>query len=478
MRAAIVLCLVSIAVGAEYPALYYPVAVPGVLIEVVTPSGALYGKSYVNGEVELVRIDDPFAPGSVLDLSEPRAANPGLVDPFVLGSDGESVWGGLMPSNGGQGSSAYPVTRTLWKIGPDGVAHSVVIPVPTVPGEYIPELLTHASGPYLLGWTDVPQEYGSGRVWYRVDASNLTPVVEELVLPTTIWNYSLYNSTASNFMLGAGGHVARLYDKPAPGGGLTSPNYVKRIAYSAPGEPFTLLDFLPADRSFYPQIIWPDGEISALEGGPYQTGFYSVPPNIPGEKPIWRYLSWTPPDETPTVLSETTELRVIPRHASASGVVLAYGREVKGTSLTLYSDPAEQRIVPIAPWPAGAPSVGTAGMSDQFLIAGGITRLISPFSAPEWDSVAFVPVRSSDCSRADVTTTAAAPGSLAFYSPDGVLDGEDLSVGVERWLAGSLMADLNTTHANPGDADFGEPDGRIDGADLACFVEQWVTGCQ
>lgn len=90
-----------------------------------------------------------------------------------------------------------------------------------------------------------------------------------------------------------------------------------------------------------------------------------------------------------------------------------------------------------------------------------------PFSTPA----------NSVCCIADVTTTNTNPGDPDYGTPDGTVDGADLSFYVELWLAKQDTADVTTTNTNPGDADYGTPDGTVDGADLSYFVEQWLAGC-
>lgn len=79
---------------------------------------------------------------------------------------------------------------------------------------------------------------------------------------------------------------------------------------------------------------------------------------------------------------------------------------------------------------------------------------------------------------ADLTSTNTNPGAPGYGSPDGVLDGADLSYFVESWLLEDTnVADVTTTNTNPGGPGFGQPDGTVDGADLSYYVEQFLTGC-
>lgn len=80
--------------------------------------------------------------------------------------------------------------------------------------------------------------------------------------------------------------------------------------------------------------------------------------------------------------------------------------------------------------------------------------------------------------RSDVTTTNTNPGEPGYGSPDGTVDGSDLSYFVEAWIGRAVsIADVTTTNTNPGEAGYGVPDGGVDGADLSYFVERWLTGC-
>jgi len=81
------------------------------------------------------------------------------------------------------------------------------------------------------------------------------------------------------------------------------------------------------------------------------------------------------------------------------------------------------------------------------------------------------------CGKADLTTTSANPGDPQWAIPDAVVNGADLGLFVELWLAYNPGADTTTTNTNPGDPDFGAPDGIINGADLSQYVELWLAGC-
>lgn len=59
--------------------------------------------------------------------------------------------------------------------------------------------------------------------------------------------------------------------------------------------------------------------------------------------------------------------------------------------------------------------------------------------------------------------------------PDGRVDERDLSLYVERWLAGTIDADMTYTGTNPRDFRRGFADGYVDGADLSWFIEFWLA---
>ncbi|MEM1329215.1 MAG: GC-type dockerin domain-anchored protein [Planctomycetota bacterium] len=78
---------------------------------------------------------------------------------------------------------------------------------------------------------------------------------------------------------------------------------------------------------------------------------------------------------------------------------------------------------------------------------------------------------------ADINSTGAAPGSTAWGEPDGVLNADDLTLFVERWLARDPVADLTTMGSTPSDPAFYIPDGVVTVQDLTFFVELWIAGC-
>lgn len=55
---------------------------------------------------------------------------------------------------------------------------------------------------------------------------------------------------------------------------------------------------------------------------------------------------------------------------------------------------------------------------------------------------------------------------------------QDLDLGCYEFQPGpTCVADVTTTNTNPGQAGYGTPDGAVDGADLSYYVELWLSGC-
>ena len=141
----------------------------------------------------------------------------------------------------------------------------------------------------------------------------------------------------------------------------------------------------------------------------------------------------------------------------------------EGATECAFFDPnaPTDRVVTLPPgqWTVRAAVAAQASLSDAGLLEDDGTLVVLG---------SFRPI---SCRLADTTTTNTNPGDPGFGTPDGLINGADLSFYVEQWLGQESAADLTTNNTNPGDPGYAVGDGLVNGADLSFYVEQWLAGC-